>query len=194
MSIRAFLAFELPPAIKEQVRHVSEELKRSKMDVRWVRPENIHLTVVFLGNVREGDISAMAREIEHVSCGFHPFEICLKGIGIFPDRRRPRVLWVGYDGDIERMATLREVLYERLMPFEIKEEKRQFKPHLTLGRFRNPGRRRTLLDDVIKQHEGLSSPSFKAGELVLFKSELRPQGPEYTKLYSWPMSADPECV
>ncbi|MBN1626786.1 MAG: RNA 2',3'-cyclic phosphodiesterase [Deltaproteobacteria bacterium] len=194
MSIRAFLAFELPPEIREKVRQVSEELKGLKMDVRWVRPENIHLTVVFLGNVREGDISAMAREIEHVSCGFHPFELCLKGIGVFPESRRPRVLWVGYEGDIERMAVLREVLYERLMPFEIKDEKRQFRPHLTLGRFRNPGRRSTLPDDVIKQYEGLSSASFKASELVLFKSELRPQGPEYSKIDSWPMSAEPVCV
>jgi len=194
MSIRAFLAFELPPDIKEQVRQVSEELKRSKMDVRWVKPDNIHLTIVFLGNVREGDISAMAREIEQVSCGFHPFEIYMKGIGIFPDMRRPRVLWAGYAGDIERMAMLRDVLHERLAPFEIKEEKRQFRPHLTIGRFRNPGRRNPMLDNVIKQHEGLSSRAFQVSELVLFKSELRPQGPEYTKLDSWAMSAEPECV
>lgn len=194
MSIRAFLAFELPAEIKEQVRKVSEELKRSNMDMRWVKPDNIHLTVVFLGDVREGDISAMAREIEKVSCGFRPFEIYLKGLGIFPDRRRPRVLWAGYDGDIERMVMLRDVLYERLMPFEIKEEKRQFRPHLTIGRFRKTGRGNPMLDDVIKKHEGLSSPALHVGELVLFKSELRPQGPEYTKLDSWAMSAEHECV
>jgi RNA 2',3'-cyclic 3'-phosphodiesterase len=190
MAIRSFLAFELPPEIKEQVRQVSENLKRSKMDVRWVKPDNIHLTIVFLGDVREGDISAIVREIEQVCCGFHPFDIYLKGLGLFPDRRRPRVLWAGYDGDIERMESLRDVLHERLIPFEIKAEKRQFKPHLTLGRFRNPGKGNLNLDEILNLHGSLSSPSFQMSELVLFKSELRPQGPEYTRLESWPLTAE----
>ena len=194
MAIRSFLAFELPPEIKEQIRDVSDELKRSNMNVRWVKPENIHLTIVFLGDVREGDISAIAREIEQICCGFHPFEISLKGLGLFPDRRRPRVLWAGYDGDIERMSDMRDVLYERLKPFEIKEEKRKFKPHLTLGRFRNPRKGTPELDEIIKRYESFSSPAFQANELMFFKSELRPRGPEYTKLESWPMSADRECV
>jgi 2'-5' RNA ligase len=190
MAVRSFLAFELPPEIKEQVRQVSEQLKRSKMDVRWVKPDNIHLTIVFLGDVREGDISAIAGEIEQVCYGFHPFELHLKGLGLFPDRRRPRVLWAGYHGDIERMASLRDVLHERLIPFEIKEEKREFKPHLTIGRFRNPGRGNEQLDEILGLHDGLTSPSFQVGELVLFKSELKPHGPEYTRLESWPLAAE----
>jgi len=190
MAVRSFLALELPPEIKARVRQVSEELKRSKMDVRWVKPDNIHLTIVFLGYVREGDISAIGREIEQVCFGFRPFEICLKGAGLFPDRRRPRVLWLGYDGDVERMSSLRDVLHERLAPFEIKEEKRPFKPHLTLGRFRNPGKGNPRLDELLDRHNVLLSPSFQVSELVLFKSELRLQGPEYTKLESWPLSAE----
>jgi 2'-5' RNA ligase len=192
MTIRSFLAFELPGEIREQVRQVSEELKKTKMDVRWVKPDNIHLTIVFLGDVREGDISAIGREIEQVCFGFHPFDFCLKGLGLFPDRRRPRILWAGYDGDVERITSLRDVLHERLMPFEIKEEKRDFKPHLTLGRFRNPVKADPQLDGILSRHESLSSPCFQVSELILFKSELRPQGPEYTRLESWAMSADRE--
>jgi RNA 2',3'-cyclic 3'-phosphodiesterase len=192
MTVRSFLAFELPLEIKDQVKLISEELKRSNMDVRWVKPDNIHLTIVFLGDVREGDISAITREIDLVCCGFHPFDFFLKGLGLFPDRKRPRILWAGYDGDIERLSSLRDVLHERLTAFEIKEEKRQFQPHLTLGRFRNPGRIDPRLDEIMHRHEGLSSPSFQVGDLILFKSELRPQGPEYTRLESWAMSADRE--
>lgn len=190
MGVRSFLAFELPPEIKDQVRLVSEGLKRSSLDIRWVRPDNIHLTIVFLGDVQERDISAIGREAGKVCGGFHPFEIHLKGLGLFPDRRRPRVLWLGYDGDIERMTSLRDVLQERLSAFEIKEEKRPFKPHLTLGRFRNPGKSDPGLDDTLNRHGDFSSPSFRVNELVLFKSELRPQGPEYTRLDSWPMSVE----
>ena len=194
MSIRSFLAFELPKETRNQIRQVSEELKRLNMDVRWVKPENIHLTIVFMGNIKEGDISAIGREIEKVCCGFHPFEIYLKGVGLFPGRKRPRVLWVGYDGDIERMSSLRDVLHDRLAPFEIKEEKRQFTPHLTLGRFRKPSRENLLVDEITTQYSGISSPPFQVGELVLFKSDLKPQGPEYTRLESWPLSAEGECV
>jgi RNA 2',3'-cyclic 3'-phosphodiesterase len=190
MSIRSFLVFELPPEIKDHVRRISEDLKKSKLDVRWVKPDKIHLTIVFLGDVREGDISAIGREIEKVCFGFHPFDFSLKGLGLFPDMKRPRILWVGYEGDVERITSLRDVLQERLTSFEIKEEKRQFKPHLTLGRFRNPGRVDAKLDEIMARHEGLSSPTFQASELVLFKSELKPQGPEYTKLDSWRMAAE----
>jgi len=190
MAVRSFLAFELPPEIKDQVRQVSEQLKKTNMDVRWVRVDNIHLTVLFMGDVREGDISAIAREIEQVCYGFHPFDIFLKGLGFFPDRRRPRVLWAGYDGDIERMSSLRDVLQERLMPFEIKEDKRQFAPHLTLGRFRNPGKGAPVLDETITRYQGLSSTAFRIHELILFKSELRPQGTQYNSLESWTMEEE----
>ena len=189
MAIRSFLAFELPPEIKEQVRRVSEELKKTKLDVRWIKPDNIHLTIVFLGDVREGDISAIGREVEKVCSGFHPFDFSLKGLGLFPDRRRPRILWLGYAGDIERVSSMKDVLYERLLPFDIKEEKRQFKPHLTLGRFRGPGRGDEKLDEILKRHEGFSSQTFQSRELVLFKSDLKPSGPVYTKLDSWKLSA-----
>jgi RNA 2',3'-cyclic 3'-phosphodiesterase len=194
MMIRSFLAFELPPEIKDQVRRISEDLKKSKLDVRWVKPDNIHLTVVFLGDVHEGDISAISREVEQVCFGFHPFDFSLKGLGLFPDRRRPRILWAGYEGDVERVSSLRDVLHERLVPVEIKEEKRQFKPHLTLGRFRNPGGVDAKLDEILAKHEDLSSPTFQVSDLILFKSELKPQGPEYTKLGSWALSADMEST
>jgi RNA 2',3'-cyclic 3'-phosphodiesterase len=190
MSVRSFLAFELPPEIKEQVKRVSDQLKKTDLDVRWVKVENIHLTIVFLGDVREGDMPAIGREVEQVCCGFHPFEIRLQGVGVFPDRRRPRVLWLGYNGEIERMISLKEALHDRLLPFGIKEENRQFKPHLTLARFRNPGRSSHGLDEIIEKHKDVSSPAFKAGELVLFKSDLKPQGPVYTKLDSWPLAAE----
>jgi RNA 2',3'-cyclic 3'-phosphodiesterase len=188
MTIRSFLAFELPPEIKEQVRRISEELKKSKLDVRWVKPENIHLTIVFLGDVKEGDISAIGREVEKVCSGFHPFDFNLKGLGVFPDRRRPRIFWVGFDGDIERVSTFKDALCERLAPFNIKEENRQFKPHLTLGRFRNPGRTDAKLDEMLMRYEGFSSPVFNSKELALFKSDLKPQGPIYTKLDAWELS------
>jgi len=187
MAIRSFLAFELPPGIKDMVIRVSEEVMMSSLNVRWVKVDNIHLTVVFMGNIRSEDIPEMEEAIEEVCSGFSPFEISLKGFGVFPSVQRPRVLWLGLDGDLERMASLRDGLQEMLRPFGIKEEKRMFKPHLTLGRFRTPGKRAPGLEDIIARYRGLESPICMTSELVLFKSELKPGGAEYTILKSWPL-------
>jgi 2'-5' RNA ligase len=187
MAIRSFLAFELPPGIKDMVTRVSEEVMRSSLNVRWVNVDNIHLTVVFMGNIRSEDIPEMGEAIAEVCSGFGPFDISLKGLGVFPNARRPRVLWLGLNGDIEKMASLRDRLQEMLRPFGIKEEKRTFKPHLTLGRFRTPGKMAPGLEDIIARYKGLESPICRMGELILFMSELKPGGAEYTKIKSWPL-------
>lgn len=188
MAIRSFLAFELPEEIKTIVTRVSGEMRKSALDVRWVKPEFIHLTVVFMGDIQSEQIPPMGEEIKTV-CSRHPlFRISLKPVGCFPNSRSPRVVWLGIDGDLERMTRFRDQLQEVLSPFGIKGEERAFKPHLTLGRFRRPGRRQTELDALLATYKDLSSPSCMLGDLVLFRSDLKPGGALYTKLLSWPLS------
>jgi RNA 2',3'-cyclic 3'-phosphodiesterase len=188
VDIRSFIAFEQPEAIRGFLRETSSSLIKSRLDVRWVKPENIHLTIVFLGNVSVENLSAMERPIG-VTCGRHrPFPISLKGLGCFPNARSPRVLWLGLEGDAERMGRLRDELQAGLVPFGIEAEKRPFRPHLTLGRFNRSPRGDRELERVLGEHEGLSSPSCTIEELVLFKSDLRRGGSIYTKLKSWPFT------
>ncbi len=191
MAIRSFLAFELPSDIKQKVALVSDELRRSRLNVRWVKPANIHLTIVFMGNINPDLLPVMAEEIGKDCLAYKPFDISLRGLGIFPGTRRPRVLWLGLETDREILSSFRKGLQERLEPFGIKQEKRGFSPHLTLGRFREPQRQGTLLDDLIAQYKDLEGPSGKMEELVMFKSELHPQGAEYTRLRSWPLAISP---
>jgi len=191
MAIRSFLAFELPSDIKQKVALVSDELRRSRLNVKWVKAANIHLTVVFMGNISPDDVPVMAEEIRKGCLEYEPFDISLKGLGVFPGTKRPRVLWLGLETDRERLSSFMKALQERLEPFGIKEEKRGFRPHLTLGRFRRPERQGTLLDDLIPQYKGLEGPSGRLEELVMFESELKPQGAEYTKLQSWPLAISP---
>jgi len=188
MEIRSFLAFELPLEIKEIVNRVSGEVRKSSLDVKWVKPDNIHLTVVFLGNIHRDDINALGDEVQKVCLDYGPFNISLKGMGSFPNRRNPRVLWLGLDGDLDRMSHFRDALQKGLNPFGIKEEKRKFNPHLTLGRFRKNSKRTYHLDKLILKYEDLDSPVCPLNELVLFKSELKPRGAEYTKLKAWPLT------
>ena len=187
MAIRSFLAFELPPDIKQEVTRISLEVKKSGLEAGWVKPGNIHLTMVFLGDVNEKDIPAVISSIDNVTVKYESFDISLGGMGLFPDIRRPRVLWLGLDGEIERLGSLRDDLQIPLEAFGIEQEKRLFKPHLTLGRFRRPVKDRNLLGKVIDDFSDISGFNRKLHELILFKSELKPGGSVYTKIHSWPL-------
>jgi 2'-5' RNA ligase len=190
MEIRSFLAFELPVEIKKTVARVSGEIRHSGLDVRWVKAENIHLTVVFLGHVKTEEIEGIEEQVRNVCPGYGSFDIALKGVGCFPNRRRPRVLWLGLDGDIERMSYFRDDLQRTLKAFGIKEEKRLFKPHLTLGRFRSTRKMGSRLEEILSKYAGLETPVESLNELYLFKSDLKSGGAVYTKLKSWPLSGD----
>ncbi len=191
MDIRSFLAFHKPDKIKGILEEASASLRKSALDVRWVRPESIHLTVVFLGYVRPEDLTAMEQPIGETCSEFGSFEISLKGIGCFPNPRNPRVIWIGLEGDIARMALLRDRLQERLRTFGIKEEKRPFRPHLTLGRFNRFSRgAERELEKYLEGYKELSSPPCTLGELVLFKSDLRRDGAIYTELKVWPLAGE----
>jgi 2'-5' RNA ligase len=187
MAIRSFLAFELPVDIKRIIMAVSDDVRQLSLNVRWVNVTNIHLTIVFMGDVQEEQIKPIQAIVKDVCQEYGPFSIGLKGIGLFGSRRNPRVLWIGLDGAIDRMGYFRDDLQKKLRPFGIKEEKRRFKPHLTLGRFRKGARAGTHLDDLLSKYHTLTSPDRTIKELVLFKSDLRPGGAVYSKLKEWPL-------
>ncbi len=190
MEIRSFLAFELPLDIKEIVARVSSEIRKSPLNVRCVHVDNIHLTVIFMGNIKTGDIVNIGAEVEKVCFRYSSFDVSLREMGFFPNKRNPRVLWLGLDGDLERMSHFRDSLQKQLGPFGIKEEKRRFTPHLTLGRFRNSHKGKSHLNEFIMRYRDLTSPVCPLNELILFQSTLKPSGAEYTKLGSWPLSGD----
>lgn len=190
MKIRSFLAFELPSEIKKVVARVSEELRQSTLKARWVKVDNIHLTVVFMGNIETEDIPAIAQGVNEVCQTFGSFDLSIKGVGCFPNRSNPRVLWLGLDGDLEPMSDFRDALQGNLTGFGIKEEKRKFKPHLTLGRFRKPKKMDSNEEQLLSKYEDLSSPVCSLKELILFKSDLKPTGAVYTKMEAWPLTGD----
>lgn len=188
MGIRSFLAFDLPPEIGEVLSRVYGEVSRSSLDVRWVRAEGIHLTVVFMGDIQESDISPVGEQISGVCSRYGPFSISLKSMGCFPNSRNPRVLWVGVEGDLERMSRFRNEIQRKLVSFGIQEEKRDFRPHLTLGRFKKPGKNAAETEKLLLNYKGLTSPACSLKEFIFFKSDLRAGGAVYTKMRSWPLS------
>jgi len=190
VEIRSFLAFEQPEEVRATLVEISDALRKTRLDVRWVKPANIHLTVHFLGNTRSEDLQAIAEPVQSLCLTYDPFHVSLSGVGCFPHTRNPRVLWVGLGGDVARMAQFRDALQTLLRPFGFQEEKRPFRAHLTLGRFRGGRSPRGELEEVLENFRGLSSPVCTLKDLVLFKSELRPGGSIYTKMNSWPLAGD----
>lgn len=186
-TLRCFLAFDLPEEIRAVVKRVHGDLNKSPLDVRWVRPGNVHLTVVFLGNVAVDDLQPLGEQVKAVCTKYGPFEIGLNGVGVFGGMKSPRVLWLGVEGDVERMGFFQKAISKRIRPFGIKEEKRAFHPHLTLGRFRRGAHGGQVLRGLLERYSGLSSPVCTLEELTLFRSDLRSDGAKYTKIQSWPL-------
>jgi 2'-5' RNA ligase len=159
-----------------------EGLKKSDLDVRWTAVEKIHLTVVFLGDVSEERVGLIKESAAEVCGSYDAFTVAVKGLGIFGPPRRPRVVWAGVSGEISRMAAFKRDLLGALAPVGIKPEARAFRPHLTLGRFRGGG-----AGKVLEHFDPVQSEECRLGDLVLFKSDLRPSGAVYTALARMPM-------
>jgi 2'-5' RNA ligase len=190
MDMRSFLAFELPPEIREQIGEIFRELRKSRLPARWVREGNIHLTIVFLGSVKENVVEELKETVGSVVRGFAVFTVRLSGVGVFPGFRKPRVFWIGLDGDIEGLSRLRDELQEALTAFGIQKEKRPFRAHLTLGRFKDRLDDDGELKQILDRYHDITSKPCSLDELVLFKSDLKPSGPVYTKMASWPLIGD----
>ena len=190
MEIRSFLAFDLPIDMASVIHRVSGTLRKTPLDVRWVKEGNIHLTMIFLGNIKADDLGPIEEAVGNTCARFGPFSLFLSGIGCFPNVRNPRVIWFGLEGDLERLSGFRDALQKPLKDFGVKEEKRPFRPHLTIGRFRTIGKIRERLEDLLQAYREVRSPDCLLDRLTLFKSTLNPSGAVYTKLASWPLEGE----
>lgn len=189
MAIRSFLAFDLPAPMAATVERISNELKRTSLQVRWVAPANIHLTVVFLGDVAEDSVGRICDEVGRTVVNCPAFKVDLSAAGFFGTIRSPRVLWIGLEGETDRMGKLRDALQGSLAPFGIRQEERPFRPHLTLGRFKEGARGGKELEDIIQRYKAVGCEPCTMDSLVLYRSELRPNGPVYSPLHKWRLNS-----
>jgi len=180
-TIRTFIAFELPPAVISLLDKVQQDLERLKIRARWVRPANIHLTLKFLGDINPDHIDKIGLAMAGAAGDFSPVTLSVRGIGVFPGIKRPRVIWVGLGGDIRSLLAFQSRLEEKLAGAEFPKDKRSFKAHLTLGRIKqaaNPA----VIRQMISEYASLNSDKFICDQVFLFKSDLQPSGAVYSKL------------
>jgi len=157
--------------------------------VRWVRPEGIHLTLKFFGNVPEEKIPLLAQAASSVAQKFGAFRLRLAGLGAFPSERRPRVVWTGLQGDIKELTRLQQQLEEAFVPLGFPPEGRPFVPHVTLGRVksnRGLAKLRHLIE-VNRKSVGQGWEEIRVDYLILYKSTLKPSGAVYTPLKIIPL-------
>jgi 2'-5' RNA ligase len=176
--IRAFVALELDERLRGAIAALQDRL-RALAGLRLVRPEGVHLTLRFLGWSAKPQLEALAPRLAAAAQACPPFEAAVSGVGTFPERGAPRVLWLG----IELPASVRELQRAceraaRAAGFEA--EDRPFAPHLTLGRFRERVPRPKLAP--------VELGATRIDTLVLFRSELRPGGAVYTPLVRLPLA------
>lgn len=182
-AIRAFIAAELPESVKKAAADAVAYLGRKGLRLRWVKPENMHLTLKFLGDTDPALVPELAAALGQSVSGAAPIALSAEGLGVFPNPARARVVWMGLSGETARLAALAGGLDSLLSDLGFEPETRPFAAHLTLGRSRDrvDG---GLLARAMAQYaqSGRAPAAFTLDRLVLFKSDLRPQGPIYTRL------------
>lgn len=176
--MRTFIAIELPDEIKESLARLQDRLKKSQADVKWVAPENIHLTLKFLGEISEAQLEKITGALEETCQNKKCFQISLSTIGAFPKINFPRVIWVGVEKGDQETKELAEELEERISRLGIPKEKHPFSSHITLGRVRSYLNKDKLINEL-KTAGFMEGKEFAVKELTFFKSTLTPKGPVY---------------
>ncbi len=180
-AIRAFIAIALPTSIKDLLADAQQQLRACKVNAKWVRPANMHLTLKFLGAIDPNAVELVADAAARSVRRSTPFELKVGGAGVFPNLKRPRVLWAGLQGHLPQLNRLQRALQNELAALGFAPEKKAFKAHLTLARFKgaiNAGYLKKGLDAL----QNLVSDPFTVNRLILFQSDLKPTGAVYREL------------
>lgn len=178
--IRCFLAVDLDPKVSASICQTIARLKQVMPSLRWVPPANFHLTIKFLGAIEQSQIDPLAVALDEQLRPFPRFSINAKGLGVFPDLRRPRILWVGLTGT--QLLTLVARVESALQALGFVAEKRPFTPHLTIARWRQFDRPSQALSEALAHWRDCEFGETTIDKVVLYQSVLRPAGATYQTL------------
>ncbi len=181
MAIRLFVAMDVPAGLKESLGKAIRETAGDTRGLKWVRLENIHFTLKFLGNVSEDKLERIAKVVSEVADDQEAMELSTGSCGAFPQASRARVFWLGLERGSRELADLARKLDKRLAKLGFAAEKRSFAAHITLARIRQPCDITELLE-AWGNRDDVSGWTWRGEELVLYRSVLERTGPTYTAL------------
>ncbi len=187
--VRLFVACEVPDEVKQAIGEVIETLRgRSGTAVRWIRPEGVHVTLKFLGEVPVRRLPAIKLAIQEATVGHSPFELEFSTIGTFGGREGLRIMWVGIAGDVLRLEALVRAVNAALAVVGFEPERRPFRPHLTLGRVRDEisTRQRAEIEVAVGKMD-VPPSGWRTPQVSLMRSRLTPQGAFYDVIATFPL-------
>lgn len=185
--IRAFIAIEVDSVTKQKISGLINTLKKTNADVKWVRENQMHLTLKFLGNVSQDKIPFISDAIKQITYDIHEFPLSFSGIGAFPNTNRPRVIWAAIDKGSKELKTMAGLIEKKMNSLGFKKEDRDYKAHLTLGRVRSQKNIKELAKNISGAEFKIKS-DIKIEKLTLFQSTLTPKGTVYAPLGEFHLS------
>jgi 2'-5' RNA ligase len=191
-TFRLFVAIRVPEEVKATIEKTQAKLRwvLPNQSVRWTNPDQLHLTLKFLGSVEAQRVIALTEALRAACQGFAPLELSAAGMGCFPNLHRPRVVWVGVTDAAEKLALVQRAIETATRDYTEKAANERFTGHITLGRIQNLRVQGT--QDLIEVATDLATRSFgawTAAKVELFRSQLSPQGARHTTLAAIPLPA-----
>ncbi len=180
--MRTFIAVELPESVRERLGQLQERLKGTENRIRWVNPSLIHLTMKFLGEVKEKNLEKVIQIAQNVAGRFSVFKMKIGKMGVFPNFSSPRVIWVGIEEGKDKLDTLAAELEEKLGQEGFSRNSRKWTSHLTLARVKVLKARERLKALLLQYCREVEGKEVKVKSLSVIKSELTPQGAIHTVL------------
>ncbi|MBI2816776.1 MAG: RNA 2',3'-cyclic phosphodiesterase [Acidobacteria bacterium] len=177
--MRTFIAIDIPEKIRASIGELMATLKPAATNIRWSRPEGLHITLKFLGELQPARIEQVKQSLSQIHLAAS-FQVAIQGAGFFPNERSPRVMWLGIAAGAE-LAELASRVEESLMPLGFEKENRPYSPHLTMGRINPPGKIFTV-QELLRRREPLAFGSFTATEFFLYESKPSRNGSVYNKI------------
>lgn len=174
---RFFIAINFPEKTKKEINEFQKNLNNYLLNVRWVKPQNLHLTLAFLGWLKSEEVDKLKQITKEVANQTAPFVLHPKGLGVFPDRKRAKVLWIGVE-DEEILKIINQTLYRKLVQNNFKLDTRGFSPHITIARFKEKANEKmiTLAFDKFKDS---TFGKIKVTSIDIMESQLKKDGPVY---------------
>lgn len=184
--MRCFVAVRFPEEINRELGRHIRYLAGTDAAVRWVKTENLHVTLKFLGEVQDGEIQDVHRVLSGISCS--PMSLAVRGLGCFPPRGRPRVIWAGLEGDIDTLRNLAKDIEEQVAPLGYPPEQRAFQAHLTIGRIKGRRKLDALMLAIERRRDRVATSSIEVDAFALYQSERGSDGPRYCEISTYSLS------
>jgi 2'-5' RNA ligase len=178
--MRSFVAINLDDSLRNEIDGATAGLKSGNWDVKWVSPANLHITLKFLGEIPEKSVTELKETLSSVVSRHESFVLKFRGVGVFPDKKRPRVIWIDIL-ESDKLVKLQEEVENSLIPYGFEREDRSFSAHLTIGRIRSSGGKESLLRamETLKERD---FGNIEVNNVSLMKSDLKPAGAQYTTI------------